>query len=282
MNYAQTGAALAGWLFCQGYWLELDRLALKIDQSLWNAEFSDHLVSVHLLWRLKSLLKRQMYTEARDSLIAFNDRLETLPEHKRNYLETALTVFAPQLRHSPESSTYNLQTEGIDKRLTPNTSHVLIAESHLEEMSKLELVCISKTRRGNIAAEAGDLQLAEQLYTEAANISSQNNASWATEYYALSKGNLGILYNRASRWHEAIKELEQALPELAQISESAVTLAELSRSHFAAKEYKKGRKYWEQAQKLATKLGISEVRCESDPDWTPPSRFAYWFLGAIK
>lgn len=280
LNYAQTGAALAGWLFCQGYWLELDRLALKIDQSLWDAECLDHLISVHLLWRLKSLLKRQMYTEAWDSLLAFSDRLEALPKHKRKYLETALTVFAPQLRHTPESSTDNLHPEGTDNRLTPNTNQVLIAELHLEEMSKLELVCISKTRRGNIAAEAGDLQLAEQLYTKAANISTKNTASWATEYNAISRGNLGILYNRASRWHEAIKELEQATPELAQTSESAVALAELSRSHFAAKEHKKGREYWKQAQKLATKLGISDLRCESDPDWTPPSRFAYWFLGA--
>ncbi len=278
LNYAQIGARLAGWLFCQGYWLELDRLVLKIDQTLWDEEYSDHLVSVHLLWRLKSLVKRRMYSQAWDSLVAFSDRLETLREDKRNYLEAALTVFARQLRHSLEHRADNLNLKVISNRLTPSTNQVLIAESDLEGMDKLELVCISKTRRGNIAAESGDLQLAEQLYSEAANISKSNLASWATEYSAISAGNLGVLHNRASRWREAIKELEQAMTELAQSSESAVVLTELSRAHFALRENKKGRKYWEQARNLATKLGISNLRCESYPDWAPPSRFAFWLL----
>lgn len=280
LNYAKTGAALAGWMYCQGYWLELDRLTEQINQSLWDSKCVDNLVGLHLVWRLKSLLKRNMFMEALESLKDFSDRLKILPQHNKDYLESALIVFSPQLRHSPGNFNYKDCHISVDNLLiTPNANQILEAEIRLESMSKMELVCISKTRRGNIAAEEGDLQTAEQLYSEAGEISSNSNTSWGAEYSALTSGNLGILYNRLGRWHEAIEELEKATPKLAQTSECAVALAELSRSYFAANNRKKALDYWEQALKLANRLGIYDLKCESNVDWTAPSWYEYWILG---
>jgi len=279
-DYARLGANLAAWMACQGYWLELDRLAERIDNSLWNIGDTRYLIKVHLLWRLKSLLKRNLYSEAWSLLVRLIEGMSSLRDKEQDLLKLSLSVCASQMRHAPAGRTLvqGLLRNPSLQSLWPTPEEVILAESRLKQLGETELLCISINRRGNMAAEDGDLRTAEELYKDAERLGQTESGPWSAEMLAIARGNLGVVRNRGQRWLEAIQVLSPAEAEVAQESERAVVLAELSRAYFQLGDRRTGLKCWAKAERIVNALALDRPRCESDPLWTPPPRFGKWMF----
>lgn len=277
-EYARIAADLGGWLFAEGYWLELDRLVERIDATLWNAGRARPLIKVHLLWRLKSLLKRKLHSEAWLSLVHLLERLPSIPTGEQELLSLSVTVCAPQMRNAP--------TDGVLVRalvgnpglvaLWPEPESVVHAERRLEQLGEVELVCISMNRRGNVEAELGALTEAERLYRRVEELSLVANSGWSVDTRAIARGNLGVVCNRGQRWTAALDFLRDAEDMVAQESERAVVFAELSRAHSALGDNRSAVKYWAEAKRIADALALDRPRCESDPGWTLEAKFSTW------
>lgn len=274
--YSLLGASLSGWLLSQGYWLELDRLADRIRETLWQLADPRALVSVFLLWQLKALLKRKRYDDAWRAVKEVRDRMQNLPSAEQQYVALAWNVCAWQLRHSLVQDAPPNASDASKTRFTLPADHeILQSEARLKEMGEMELVCISINRRGVIALEQSHLGRAEALLSRVIELASPLPHSWCPEILAIAKGNLGVLYNRRERWADALRVFAPAFAQTAQGSERVVMLCETARANYHMRKYWRAWRIWRQAKQLARQLGLDHPRCESDPSW-PQVRLSHF------
>ncbi len=270
-KYALIASSLSGWLYSQGYWLELDLLSDNIKNTLWQLGRARPIICLYLIWQLKALLKREQFGQASSAVEEILQRTEDLDQDEQQLLSLATHVCILQLRHSSSQSNSNshntLTAAGL---LLPSTEEVIRSEFALMELREEELVCMSRNRRGVIALEESKFALAEKLFLSVICLSKQSNASWATEIKAIAQGNLGILYNKQRNWSEALSVLEPALNGTVQETERLIILAEMTQANYFLKKHWTAWQTWRRAITLADRLGLQRPTLESEPGWKYP------------
>jgi tetratricopeptide (TPR) repeat protein len=277
-GYARLVADLAGWLYSRGYWLELEKASRTVSGVLWTTRNVRALIRLNLLWNLKVLVKRGDGSGVADALRTVATGLLALPADDRTLLAPALVVSAAQSRRFDQRTLQVRPASDIVTRMThPSTEDVIAAETALLAQGELELVAISRTRRGNIAAENGDPKAAEDLYRAALEIAEiRAYDSWSEEVASVAQGNLGVLMNRQGRWEDALPLLTAAQESLAQVSEQLTVLAEIARAYAKLRRPIAAARAWSQAARLCAALRLPNPSCESDPEWSP-GRVVQWF-----
>ena len=202
----------------------------------------------------------------------------SLSPSEARLLRFSVIIYAKQMRHTrrPALPIPTRDRPRIGRLLFPTDRLIIEAEDQLQALGEDELVCISRNRRANILAENGDLDEADALYKSIEEAATGVDSSWVADMLVIAVGNRGVLYNRKELWEDAIVLLKSVNKQLAQSSERAVVLAELSYAHYQLGNYSVATEYWDEASKLCDSLAIPRPNCESNPEWQLPARQRNW------
>jgi len=251
-HHVKAFAGLPYYLFCRGYWTELLRWSTATataraehdaDQATWD----------DLNWVPKVLRLQSGLDEARAYLV---ERLQSLPQSE----STGAIAFVAEATLRPRQG---VVTADLAKQLQD-------AAELLNVAGQLRWAVTALLRAGNILREAGSYEKASAVFDRVSTmVGASPESAWSNELLALADASRALIENIRGNWRPALRLLQGRSPQLAQLADTAVVWAEISRAQENLALGRQSRDSYREAKRIADFIGISTDLCESEPGWQP-------------
>lgn len=242
------------YLFSRGYW----SLLLSNRQWVSDSLISQGLIEEYIVVALSWTIRVQIMQKSLDNISELFLEVENVVRQSGED-----SMLFPALISFNRASI--LRREGKDNEAIDNLNSAL---SVFKDLGHKQWEAEAYNRLGNTYAKQKKYLEAETAYQEVSRIASGEKLQpWTHEMLGQSAGNLGILANRLGKYQQAVDLLIQCEKYIAQSSDISVVYMELGIAYFHQKKYNKALVYADQAQNLASTLGLKPPIAESDETW---------------
>jgi tetratricopeptide (TPR) repeat protein len=242
------------YLFSRGYWSLLLLNRQWVSDSLISQGLIEEYIVVALSWTIRIQIMQKSLENISE---LFSEVEEVISKSGED------SMLLPALISFNRASI--LRREGKDSEAIDNLNSAL---SVFKDLGYKQWEAEAYNRLGNTFAKQKRYLEAELAYQEVSRIASGEKLQpWTHEMLGQSAGNLGILANRLSKHQQAVELLMQCEKYIAQSSDISVVYMEFAIAYYHLKKFDKALAYADQAQNLASTLGLKPPISESDEVW---------------
>ncbi len=243
------------YLFSRGYWSIILEQKDWVGEKLLEQGMIEEYLDVCLTWPLRIYISQKVDKSNIQELFHIAKKKLGVFKGENDYWKAIIEF--------NEASILRRQNKdwNAEKKLR---RAIKVFDAHSAQRWKAE----AYQRLGNTYAKIQWFDEARSAYEESSRVAqTESGKPWAQEIFALSKGNIGILFNRLRDYENAKEYIESSLSMLAQKSDIAIAYMELAISNYYLANYV-GAIYWaNRSQKLSEGLGLQRPIAESIVDW---------------